>query len=286
MGKGSCVNFTLRDLNDTSVEGCLCQDSWTGRGDFIDASFLDCSTLEPLIHYWYIVHIPLFTALMLYAAHVCRGIKGKKSLKRAFKARKFKTAIMIVIFSGFKLLEATFRVSTEGFVGEHTGVTIMNFLSGAMFWAFIAPHFFIAWMKLIQGTSKSKSAEARRKNKALAKRTQQLAIPASIIAMLSFSMVPLTLAVNDLKTQLIFMKIYYVGCTILSAYFIYVVLLPAGKVIKKDLWGTLDGKDLKNLSPGDARIKVLFDRIKIFVREVGNAGVTNTASALVFAVIP
>ena len=63
------------------------------------------------------------------------------------------------------------------------------------------------------------------------------------MGVISFSTVPLALAVSDLTSQLIVTRFYYFGCTLLSAYFINIVLVPAGAIIKKDLEQSLEGKD-------------------------------------------
>ena len=97
-------------------------------------------------------------------------------------------------------------------------------------------------------------------------------------------MVITVLGVSDVHTQLLMTRLYYFGCTILSAYFINVVLVPAGAIIKKDLEKSLDGKD--RTKSANKSMFALYDRIKIFYRETRNAGFTNTASTIVFAIIP
>ena len=238
MGKGICVNFTLEALNNTAVEGCLCNEGWTGRGDFVDSSFLDCPTYEPLVFVTYILQTIAYFFLTLYSSRVLNQmVKRRRKKGKVFKVRKVQTVAMIVAFAGVKLIEAAARIASGQeslkFSGEDTVVTVLNFIGGLLFWALIAPHFFVTWMKLIHGMSKVKGDEQRKKRTALVSRVQKLAIPASIMGVISFSTVPLALAVSDLTSQLIVTRFYYFGCTLLSAYFINIVLVPAGAMIKK-----------------------------------------------------
>ena len=112
MGKGICVNFTLEALNNTAVEGCLCNEGWTGRGDLL-IQLQICPTYEPLVFVTYILQTIAYFFLTLYSSRVLHQmVKRRRKKGKVFKVRKVQTVAMIVAFAGVKLIEAAARIAS------------------------------------------------------------------------------------------------------------------------------------------------------------------------------
>jgi len=128
-GNGVCVNST-----------CKCDDGFSGLGDMVDSTNMDCQIRESLLYNWRVVTLILWVVEFIYTTrivlmfwyrkkyHDSKGAILRKVKHRDFRVClntiNFRLMVMICIFAFFRVLEGVIRIAKtpmpmgEFFCGE------------------------------------------------------------------------------------------------------------------------------------------------------------------------
>jgi hypothetical protein len=164
-GKGECVALRPNDYPSSAddIGKCICEEGWTGEGDMMNGSGLDCnlniSTLKTIYKVGGAVHV-VSLILTIYA------------LSRAFAVVDYKLSAFLKKPSNTVVLNAVAYICCQitsmcrrGYSQEylHTNndltICLATMAGGILFWGFLARSFFEQFLTVCIETSKMSGSE-------------------------------------------------------------------------------------------------------------------------------
>jgi hypothetical protein len=187
-----------------------------------------------------------------------------------------------ILAAMLKCCEGWIRVFTKTYPGQPGigawPVTIVAAIGGAFAWAIVFPSILEQVLTIMIKSSSIGGAEGKKvaeKMEAMHS-IMKMQRPISVLA---FSMIIGMKIFEDPFIQQYFVVAYFLGCSVISFFFVFVVGLPAIAAFEQTIRESMGD----NPNP---KMKALHGKVCMFLREIRNNGYSNTASAIIFGVCP
>ena len=121
----------------------------------MNATGYDCSIHEPTIRIGWTVLIVLYILLAGFVCHVIYGhYKKNNNFNKTVNSKLVQVAALSGLLAVLKAFEGVIRVTTDGKIGSHWGVTIVSALGGMLFYSMCATRFLAQWTAMITASAK------------------------------------------------------------------------------------------------------------------------------------
>jgi hypothetical protein len=266
-GHGACLDLPT-PWQDGKRGFCECDSGWTGVGDMIDATGLDCMTNTAVAKWWWFAIGVVNFLLLFQQLSVWVPMLKEKGIAGLQSNRLLQTCILCFVFSACRCVETFLRVSTGEYVGQSMSISVMSFIAGFVFWGFLANLFFTQIVDILVKSMKMSgpSGDAFMQQLVGVQKLMKMQVP--MVAVAYVSAFATVLVENPFVQQWLIFS-YYFFSTITSIFFVYFIALPVTKAFLKIIKeANPDGSDVK--------MAALEGKIAILVREFTNNGFTNT----------
>ena len=187
-----------------------------------------------------------------------------------------------IVAALLKCCEGWIRVFTKTYPGQPGigawPVTIVAAIGGAFAWAIVFPSILEQVLTIMIKSSSIGGAEGKKVAEKMEAMHSIMKMQRPI-SVLSFSMIIGMKIFEDPFIQQYFVVAYFLGCSVISFFFVFVVGLPAIVAFEQTIRESMGD----NPNP---KMKALHDKVCMFLRELRNNGYSNTASAIIFGVCP
>mmetsp|Transcript_10374 Transcript_10374/g.20640 ORF Transcript_10374/g.20640 Transcript_10374/m.20640 type:complete len:354 (-) Transcript_10374:81-1142(-) len=276
-GHGSCVAEAPNEFMKNEVGKCVCEAGWRGDGDLMNAAGLDCHINDDTLAYWWLGNAFGFifqTLFSLYCLHSAWTIQGK-----AFMSKKSNKSILLAVFFGVvRVIDAFLRFALKKHAGNSLVICIIHSLGGYIFWGHLACLFCEQFLNIVIKQAKLGGVQGEQMKKKCEKmhKVMKLMLPMAVPA---YGFIIVGYFDKNPSHHKVYSVIYYVAHCILSFFLVNIVALPVAKAFYVILLSMPEESQ-------DDKTKALQEKMKIFIREVGNAGHFNTLCTIAFMVFP
>lgn len=284
-GNGVCVNEKPNEWVADGVMGkCICNEGFSGNGDFMDATGMDCSVNHTVVANWWLVLGVLYSGLFVYCTVITIGFvrkQKKEHFNAIMKSPMQKSILYVAIECLFRMTESIIRVSSGGTAVIGSGslaITLIEAFAGMLFWASLGPGFMTTWMNTVMSNAKMSGAQGLTVKTRMENMQKQLKVFKWGVAFVFLTTIG-TYFTPDPDIAKYFIITYYLGMSIASVYLVNVCALPVARLFADILKES-------NKSGTDAKMNMLQDKVAVFTREIRNNGISNTLSCLAFVCLP
>ncbi|GMH75898.1 hypothetical protein TL16_g06904 [Triparma laevis f. inornata] len=275
---GACVAGPPNEWNPNKDGRCVCENGWSGLGDFVDGRGMDCNINISIVKIWWGIIIFMHALQFLFGLQV---LQEMKAAGRVFsKDKNYRVFVAAQVEAFIRIIEGVLRIATGGMVGSHLLITLIHGIPGWIFWGYCCPSLMIGFLEITLKQSKmdrGEGAEGMAKKMAILVAVMKYQ---RAVAFFVFIVTPLLTLVSEDPGVLFWVsKLYYLGTAVMGVYVAFWCAIPAISAMI-NLIG-----DSNKAAPNE-KMAELLTRLTIFHREVRNNGFTNALSCCVFLAFP
>jgi len=237
-----------------------------------------------VLNAWWNILTVLYGIVTLYGVAKSLPVfaKEKWSPSGIFNNRVSRNLFFLISLCMLKFSEGMLRMTLKKYPGQPGSaawpVTIVSFLGGSLAWATVFPSILEQILTVMVKSSSIGGPEGKKVADKM-EQMHEIMKKQPPIAIAAFAMIICTKFTEDPFVQRWFVVSYFIGCSIISVFFVFFVGMPAASAFEQTIRESLD-------SASTPKMKALHDKIKLFQGELRKNGYSNTGTAIIFGVCP